>query len=425
MKMLHLHSGYDSKYWRAVAGVFTGSVIAQSIPVLGALFIARFYMPDAFGLFSAWLGLVVLLSVLLTGRYELALVIEPDGPARQRATWVTLFITLGVTVLAAVAASVVKLVFPGILEMYDTALLLLWAPTALTMAGCNIWQSLAAAEGEYRRLTQMRIALAGLVTVFQVAGGIWSGSPTMLAFAQFAGSAFAFGLSIYWLPLAKTENPFCRPGEMIAFLRRRRRFPLYLLPAGLLDTAATYLPVLILAHRFGADVAGYLALTMRVLGAPVGLLGRAVQDVFKRHAAVAFRQRGECRAEYIRNFRVLSAGALLFTIATLLLSEWLFRVAFGESWSQAGSMAIWLLPMFALGFVASPLSYMACIAEKQNLDLFWQIALFAMTIASLSIALDHRNALLIYSYSYGLLYVVYLGLSYHMSGGNKPHRRQP
>ena len=44
MKMLRVYSGYDSKYWRAVAGVFTGSVIAQSIPVLGALLIARLYM---------------------------------------------------------------------------------------------------------------------------------------------------------------------------------------------------------------------------------------------------------------------------------------------------------------------------------------------------------------------------------------------
>ena len=418
--MLRAYSGYDSKYWRAVAGVFTGSVIAQSIPILGALLIARLYTPDAFGLFSAWLGLVVLLSVLLTGRYEMALVIEEDGPARQRATWATLFITLAVTVLALVAVGLVKLVFPSVLEMYDVPLLLLWAPAALTMAGCNIWQSLAAAEGEYRKLTLMRIALAGLITVFQVAGGIWSGSPAMLAFAQFAGGAFALGLSVYWLPLGKRENPFCKLGEMITFLKRRQRFPLYSLPADFINTSAAYLPVLILAHRFGADVAGYLALTMRVLGAPVGLLGRAVLDVFKRHAATAFRQRGECRAEYVKNFKVLSASALLFTIATLLLSEWLFWVAFGETWSQAGTMAIWLLPIFALGFVASPLSYMAYIAEKQHLDLFWQIALFGMTLASLSAASDYRSALLVYSYGYGLLYVVYLGLSYRLSIGVRP-----
>lgn len=419
MKMLHPHSGYDSKYWRAVAGVFTGSVIAQSIPVLGALFIARLYMPDAFGLFSAWLGLVVLLSVLLTGRYELALVIEPDGPARQHAAWATLLVTLAITVQVAVVAGMVKLALPDVLEMYDTLLLLLWMPTALAMAGCNIWQSLAAAEVQYRKLTQMRIALAGLVTIFEIAGGVWSGSPAMLACAQFAGVAFTFGLSVYWLPLAKAENPFRKPREMIAFLKRRRHFLLFSLPSGFVNTAAAYLPVLMLAHRFGNDTAGYLALTMRVMRAPVGLLGRAVQDVFKRHAAVAFRQRGECRVEYIKNFKVLLAGALLFTIATLLLSEWIFWVAFGESWSQAGSMAIWLLPMFALGFVASPLSYMVYIAEKQNLDLLWQIALLSMTLASLSTVPEYRSALLVYSYGYGLLYVIYLGLSYRLSLGNQ------
>ena len=44
----------------------------------------------------------------------------------------------------------------------------------------------------------------------------------------------------------------------------------------------------ILGLSGGVD-SSYLPLTMRVLGAPVGLLGRAVLDVFKRHAATAFR----------------------------------------------------------------------------------------------------------------------------------------
>ena len=82
-------------------------------------------------------------------------------------------------------------------------------------------------------------------------------------------------------------------------------------------------------------------------------------------------------------------------------------------------MAIWLLPIFALGFVASPLSYMVYIAEKQHLDLFWQIALLGMTLASLSAASDYRSALLVYSYGYGLLYVIYLGLSYRLSLGER------
>jgi hypothetical protein len=44
-------------FWRSVGLVLTGTVAAQSIPLLGSLVIARIYAPAEFGLFSAWLGM--------------------------------------------------------------------------------------------------------------------------------------------------------------------------------------------------------------------------------------------------------------------------------------------------------------------------------------------------------------------------------
>lgn len=81
-----------------------------------------------------------------------------------------------------------------------------------------------------------------------------------------------------------------------------------------------------MAHRYGAEVAGLLAMTLRILGAPLGLLGKSVLDVFKRHAASHYRQYGECSDMYIRTLKVLSVGSLIFVVAMLFLSESLFVV---------------------------------------------------------------------------------------------------
>ena len=94
-------------------------------------------------------------------------------------------------------------------------------------------------------------------------------------------------------------------------------------------------------------------------------------------------------------------------------------LAFGEVWRGAGTIAVWLLPLFALRFIASPLSYMVYIAGKQHVDLFWQVALLCMTIASLTLFTDHKHALLVYSAGYSLLYVIYLVMSYRFSLGVK------
>ena len=56
-------------------------------------------------------------------------------------------------------------------------------------------------------------------------------------------------------------------------------------------------------------------------------------------------------------------------------------------------------------------------AGKQHVDLAWQCALLATTLATLWLPATFGTALGAYSLGYSLLYVVYLGLSYRYSLG--------
>lgn len=205
---------------------------------------------------------------------------------------------------------------------------------------------------------------------------------------------------------------------VLKFWRAKYRFPKLSLPADVINTVAGQLPILIIATRFGADVAGLLAMTVKVLGAPIGLLGRAVLDVFKRHASTAFRARGECRAEYLRTFKVLGLASIVFSCVMFFISESLFAFVFGENWRVSGTIAVWMLPLFAMRFMASPLSYMVYIVGKQHVDLIWQVVLLILTVFSLSLLHPYSLSLQIYSIGYGLLYVIYLFMSYHFSLGD-------
>ncbi len=407
-----------SGFWRSVVLALGGTAVAQLIPIFGSLVLARQYAPAQFGLFSAWLGVVLLLAVSLTGRFETALAIEEDGEPRR----LVVISTLLTAVLVACTSFVILAIFVAakldLLHNVSTLLMGSAIPTAFSIATTQTWQSWAAAEGRYRVLSVMRVAQAATVTLLQIGAGIFFASAEALAISYLAGVMIGIGISAFLMPLGAVPK-----GGLVGIVRgvwaRHCRFPLFSLPADAINTAAAQLPLLIIASRFGADIAGLLAMTMRTLGAPIGLLGKSVLDVFKRHAATSFRERGECRSDYIRTFRVLMMGSLLFCAVMLFFSEHLFAMAFGETWRRAGTIATWLLPMFALRFVASPLSYMVYIAEKQHVDLVWQIALLGITIASLYIPTQYEAAIKIYSAAYSLLYIVYLAMSYRFSWGEK------
>ncbi|WP_082143256.1 lipopolysaccharide biosynthesis protein [Pseudomonas fildesensis] len=408
-----------SDYWRSIASVLTGSAIAQIIPILGALVIARLYSPGEFGIFASWLGGVVFLGVLITVRFETALAIEQDGAPRAHAVYSVVITSLVVAVGFMLATLLVLYVFPEITQTVSLTLLLCAVPTALTIGLLQTWLSWAAAEGHYGLLSKMRICGASSITFLQIGLGCIHPNATVLGIGYFLGGLIACGIAIKLMPLRVPGREIGKAKTVKGFWYRQRRFPQFSLPADAINSAAAQLPVIIVAHRYGAEVAGLLAMTLRILGAPLGLLGKSVLDVFKRHAASRYREYGECRDIYIRTFKVLSLGSLIFVAVMLFLSEPIFVIFFGEKWRFSGTIATWMLPYFALAFIASPLSYMVYIAGKQNLDLLWQVALLAMTVTALSVFQDYAVALKVYSVGYAALYVVYVAMSYHFSLGDK------
>ena len=404
-------------FWKNVVSVLTGSVMAQAIPVLGALVIARVYSPAEFGLYASWLGGVLIFSVILTARFETALAIVEEGHSRVIAVFSVLIVIalLAITIGVVAGALIVNFQTPW-LESFPDRLVWMFLPASALLAVTQVWQSWASAEGEFRKLTIMRLVQASTVTVIQIVAGYFVSTASSLGFAFFTGLVIGLAVSYKLMPLAVPGGKVFLK-DVALFCKRYKNYPVYSLPADTVNSATLQLPVIILSVRFGAEIAGYLALTLKVLGFPLSLMGNAVLDVFKHYAASAYKEYGECRSYYLMTLKALLSGAIPFGMVIFFLGEDLFVMAFGQQWREAGVLSLWLLPMFMMRFIASPLSYMVYIAEKQWMDLFWQMILLVMTVISLYSVESYQYALQLYCAGYCLLYLVYLSMSYKFSLG--------
>lgn len=410
-----------SVFWKQVGFIFSGTAAAQAIPLLGSLLIARIYIPAEFGAFAAWLGIVSIAAVILTGRFESALPIVADGERRKVAALATLIVASASAVVCGLVLLVFSWILPSLFITYQFGLMAMLVPASFVLACTNIWQHWAAAEGKLPALAAIRIIQAFAITVLQILGGYFYPEAVILAGSILLGTAVATLYAALIMPLTPHSIGTNREWwqETKEFWVTYRRFPLLALPADGINMVAAQLPVFILASRFGTEVAGFFALTIRVLGAPISLLGIAVLDVFKRTAALSFRKHGHCREEYWTTFRVLAVGAALSTIILSYVSESGFVLIFGEQWREAGLFAVWLMPMFGLKFVASPLSYVFYIASKQHIDLYWQLGLLVVTIMTMCMPSQHIDAIQSYAVGYSTLYILYIWLSWHISKGAK------
>jgi len=404
-----------SSYWKKVVSVFSGMAIAQAIPLLGSLIIARIYAPDSYGVFATWLGLSQIVTVSITYRLEAAFGLEADGKTRTELVAVAVALVLLTGGVLSMLLAVLALGIGTLSNQIPAILLWLLIPQSVGMALSLVWQSWAANNGDIKKLSMIRIYQAFFITSMQIAAGVFYPDAASLAAAQTLAVWFSVLLCVNMMPLrgaVPAVNSATMSRLMHHYWEKYRRFPLLALPADLINTAAAQMPVILIGSRFGAEIAGYYALATRMMGAPVSLLGGAVRDVFKRAANEEFRALGHCRPIYQRTFLVLLGLSLAMAAFVIPFAEKIFTLMFGQKWALAGIMAAWLVPMYALGFMASPLSYTFYVVQKQNVDLVWQAGLFAMTMLTLLVFDSYRQTLLCYSGGYALMYMVYLGLSW-------------
>lgn len=407
------------QFWRRVSVVLAGTAAAQAIPLAILPLLTRMLPPEALGQYFIWLGVATVASVVATLRLDVAIFsarsTEEIASILQAAIISALvFAGLFLTVLLALQFTVPGLIDRHIGSSGGTAAAFLAALLAIsqTCTAAYVYSAKFARQALARIILAASIALAQLIAVasgFGITGMIY-------------GQVIASACVATWLVIDVNRSLSLDMGagkvsRYLATIRKYWRFPVYSMPASFISAFSTQLPLFIIGGRFGNAPVGHYSLTNRALAAPVGLLSGSILSVFKEEASRQYRETGQCRQAYKKTFLLLALlGIIPFTLL-FFISEWLFVLAFGPEWKEAGRLASMLTPMFYLKFVASPLSYTMLLANRQSHDLLWQLTLLVMTAIAFQFSNDIYWATASYSAGYSILYVVYLRMSYLAAKG--------
>ena len=302
----------------------------------------------------------------------------------------------------------------GVCAMSWFALFGIGAGTWLT-ANTQLVLAYAASHKLFDRAAKARILAAATIAVSQLALLCIGLDSTALL----AGQLIGLGAGL-WAARALIGPPplvigFTLGDEQRRYLVKHQAFWRYSLPSSLLNTMVGQLPLLIIGVKHGVPAAGLFALTQRVLSAPISLIAASVLDVFKRQAVHEFQSLGHCRDSYRTTFKTLFLLAAAPSLILYLYSPELFAWIFGPDWRPAGELARILAPLCFLNFIASPLSYVFFVAGQQKIEMFWQVAVFLMTVAVFAAPLSLHGSLVGYAIGRSLLYLVYLHMSHRCS----------
>ena len=412
-----------SSYARNVITLMTGTGLAQAIPIAISPILTRLYSPEDFGIFGLYMAIVAIASVLVTGRYELAILL----PRNDRDALHIVALAIGLSAAVSALLLVVVLVFNGpITQLLGTSDIiapwLYWVPASTVLMGIytslNYWSN---RKGQYRRLAVSRVVQTSSGSLTQLGAAYAHSGPAGLVGGQLTGQLMASSLLARMI-YREDQNQIktLRWGRVRALARKYRNFPRFLIVAHGFNTASGQVPMLLLSTLFNTATAGYYMLIQRVMAAPMVLVAGALGDVFRQEASRAYIHTGNCRAIYVSTFKRLLALAVLPFTVFFFVAPALFGWVFGEPWRVAGEYARIFTPMFFLQFITSPLSSVYMIAEKQKMDLAWQICLLVLVLSAFAIGGIFSSieiALALFSTAYCLMYAINGMISYQLANG--------
>jgi O-antigen/teichoic acid export membrane protein len=402
----------------------TGTSLAQAIPIAISPILTRIYTPNEFGFFAFYIAITSILVVMVTGRYEMAILLPKKDSDAMNLVALSATLSFFVSFIIFIVIMIFNEEIVSLIGVPELSVWLYWVPVSTLLMG--IYQSLnywSNRKSHYKRLAVSRVVQSSSTGAAQLAGAINSIGITGLVGGQLFGQVFSTGvLSKLIYNEDSSVIKKIKFSRVIFLAKKYADFPKFLIFAHGFNTASGQMPALLLNALFNSATAGFFMLTQRVMGAPMTLVASAIGDVFRQEASYAYVNKGSCREIYIRTFKKLLIISCLPSVIFFFIAPELFSKVFGEEWRVAGEYAQILSPVFFLRFIASPLSVMFMIAEKQKLDLIWQIILLIATSVAFFIGYFYSSekiALIFYSIAYSIMFAVNFFMTFYFASGKK------
>lgn len=374
----------------SVVTLTSGTAIAQAITVLASPIITRLYTPADMGLLANFTAITAILGVVATGTYDQAIVL-PDDDKDANAL---VLLGGGIVIVFGVIVTIIFIFFNEFL----VAIFNLRDIPNIWVYGIGFFVVLIGFDAILSRLATRRrqFKVQATTAVAQQVGmnGVKIGTGFLDMRTSGLLSATVLGYLVREIRLIFTQRDFLfskknHPGfdGIKKVTVRYKKFPLFASWSSLLNTASTQLPVVMFASLFSAGIAGYYALSHRILSLPMSLIGKSVGQVFIERAS---KVRGD--ADGLKRI-TFEAYKKLFLIGFAIMSfvmfygDILFPLVFGSEWLVAGQYAQWISIWLVFVFVASPLSNIYIVLEKQTEFLFVNIVMFISRIGVIFFAL--------------------------------------
>lgn len=359
----------DSAFRAPVLKLLSGTGVAFVIAYLAQIVLMRLFPDEYWGIADYVTAWVSILAPVASLRYEDALMLPKDRRKSAHAyllavSSVLLFCTL-LLLLLSLSDSIM-----GFFEDKGGRWMLILPMAILANRLAKISEVWLSRQDAFGRMSVAQIVQAGSMVSVRIGSGLVNPGPGGLIWGYVVGYGFSFlSMSRHVVRTLRSSlagMPTFR--ELAIVASRYRRFPQFTMPAAMISGLITRLPILFIPEFFGMAVLGQYSRGFSILFVPLSLLAASIAQVFFVRAVEANRS-GDL-ATFSGNVHSRLVLMAFWPTAVLMVAGGdIFATLFGEVWREGASYMIYVAPWILLTAVASPLTRLFDVLERQRLEL--------------------------------------------------------
>ncbi len=378
----------NDRFSRGVVAILSGTVLSRIIAFAAIPVLSRLFTPSDFGVFALLSMIIAVLGPIATWRYEASIIL----PEKESDAINLLLVSCVATTISSAAALFVFVAFnESIAAFLGSPELAVWLPwSSLCIWAVGIFTSLRLWKSrmdDFPAVSYARVADTTGLSAAQLGLGLSApGNLFGLMIGPFVGR-FVGLFSILYSTI-KADGPRIRAAldgkRAMQLAKRYIRFPQFDLPASALNNFSREMPVAVLGVFFIPQWVGLYSVANRVMSVPLQIVGGAIAQVYlplAQDAAQSSRLDHFTLAIFDRLLRLSVTPMLLVAIAAPDLLAFIL----GDQWYFAGTFLRWICPWLMLAFIASPISELFSVLERQADKLVFNTVLFLTRLISLVI----------------------------------------
>lgn len=374
-----------SELVRNILILMTGSTIAQAIPIAISPLLTRLYTPEDFGILALYISIASILAVIISMRYEIAIVQPVKDEDAIALVYLSLAIAFTLSMLLGIAIYFIKDDINHYLNA-DLGDMLYFIPITIFFIGCfrslSYWNTRIK---DFQNLSNAKVFQGGSAAAIQV--------PSAKIFDSF-GLILGYFLSYLFSSLYLLKNfiSFCKnkkyqfeASNIYQNAKTYQNMPKFSVWGALADSTSVQMPVFMIARFFELNIVGAFSLIFRVLSLPMSLIGQALSQVlYQRVVELSIENPKDLYKFIFKTFIFLVITTIPMIIIISFFGEGIFVFIFGESWRTAGAMSVVLVYAIAVRFAVSPLSTVLSLSKNIKLGVLWQF-IYLLTLTSVLI----------------------------------------